>query len=619
MTREALEELADRYLEALVAGWPQWAGLAPGAVYVENDQPLRPGEASWQTIERLGSYRHVLADPERGDVGIIANVVEHGQGGVLVVRLRSTPDGIAEIEQFVLRDPNGFEFYEQLGEPDPVWLEPVPEAARMSRDALSAAVWMYFQALEQNDGAGIYPFRADCERIEHGRRTVAQEESDGYGHADLAVDFTTLAVKEQYELGLMAFVSRARDRRTLVADVERGAVLGSSVFDFDGSLEAIHFANGATWTIPPYFRTPRSHHYNEAFKVVSGSYRYVEMTLLEVPFGTRPLWRPEPRVRLEVRPSVPVTSALVVDRSSLLRLATQFLEALVTHRPFDLPLAPDVVYGENGVRVAVGEGLWRSARAVTGQMVALADLERAQTVVLARIEENGLHAVLVASLRLAQGQVVSIETVVARPERLGEWGNLAGATNAMFTAPLLADLDPSAFASLPVALVEPPAAVTTRAEVLEALDRGLDAFARRTADAVPLAEGCTRRENGVAATGNPSGPAVDEERPEFRLFGGDLRASFEEGYRSRLARLRRGARVVDEEAGLAFQLAMLDYPGTTLAVEVPGVGPVACAPSFRWPCTDLHASIVKLDGGRVVHVETVVRRVPYGQAVAGDR
>lgn len=618
--RAFLEGVAAAYLEALVAGAPGRAPLAPDAVYAENDQRLPFGLASWRTIEGLGRYRHLFADPEAGQVAAIANVVENGAGALLVVRLGLREGLIAEAEQFVIRDPNAFQTYEELGAPDPIWLEPVPEAQRQTRRALEAATWMYFQALERNDGAGIYPFLDDCQRLEHGRRTVDRPSNDGYGHADAAVDFVTRKVREQYEMGMMAFVTRIRDRRVLAVDVERGAVLGTSVFDFDGKLERITFADGRQWEIPPYFRTPRSHHCSEAFKVLNGSYRYIEMTLLEVPFATLPVWRRMPKVGLDYTPAAPAPQPqAVAGRADLIDLVDRCLDALVGCCPCSLPLAQDATYTENGVPVVLGEGLWRSVTGLGRYRVTLADPSSGQAACYGALEEHGLFALAAVRLRVEGGLITEIEAAIARPEPSGKWGQLAQATHTMFVRPLLADLDPAGFTAPPdpalAGRVERPA---SREDLLEAVDRYFQGFEAGRSGDVPLSVGCRRRENGVLATDNPRGPVVDPARPDFGVFAAGCAEQLDQGYLAALSEVRRRPLVVDEELGLVLHLALLDHPADVPTVKVEGVGEVARAHSFGAPSTDLHAQLFKVEDGAIRQIEGLVRRLPYGASSPWD-
>lgn len=52
------------------------------------------------------------------------------------------------------------------------------------------------------------------------------------------------------------------------------------------------------------------------------------------------------------------TGAAACDRSCLIRIANQYLAAMVKHDPAGLPLAPKVKYTENTAAIPVGDGLW---------------------------------------------------------------------------------------------------------------------------------------------------------------------------------------------------------------------------------------------------------------------
>src|SRR5512136_3103475 len=53
-----------------------------------------------------------------------------------------------------------------------------------------------------------------------------------------------------------------------------------------------------------------------------------------------------------------------LDRSALLKLADDYLAAMVAHDPGKVPLAGDVKIVENVKRINLGEGLWKTASAM---------------------------------------------------------------------------------------------------------------------------------------------------------------------------------------------------------------------------------------------------------------
>ncbi len=614
--RTFMEGMVDKYLASVVAHDPGLCPLTENVVFVENNQPIPVGEAGWRTINRIGSYKHYFCDFEMNQVGLIANVYEHDSGCVYVLRLKLEDDKISEIDQWISRDPNGAENYEKLGAPDPIWLEPIPLAQRQSREALMMNAHIYFQALERNDGTGIYPFRDDCERIEHARKTVSQKDNSGYGHSDATTKFVTMPAKAQYEFGLMAFVTKIRDRLAPVIDVERGAVMGQGTYDFDGALTNIHFIkDNVDWAIAPYFRTARSHTATEAFKVINGSFRYIEMTFIEVPYGTRQHWLGKPMtVALTYEPTRPKPKPVKADtHETLVALNQQVLEAIINDCPCHLPLAENARYTENGVLVQPGSGgLWKTIKGLRKFSVHLADPGTQQAAWFGTLDENGLFAAIAMRLKVKDGYISEIETIIARPEAMGQRGELKAATNTMFQAPYLADVDQDAFEAVPAVLQT--AVPGERAAIERALENYHRAIARRDASLASFSDDCIRRENGINACDNPNGPQFSEAQPDLRFYAGDLATEINRGYLAQLTKAREHRTwVVDERQGLALDLCIFDNAAAATAVNLAGVGEAKVPRSFLTPWTDLHAALYKVEDGKIAHIEDLNRRVPYGQ------
>jgi hypothetical protein len=286
--RACLDGIMGQYLQAMATHDPSKAPLVPDVQYAQDNVRLKIGQALWATISGLGHYRHDFDDPEEGNVGAITVVYENGVGAILIVRLKVVNHQITEAEQFVAHDPRGANLYEKMGQPDPRWLEPIPPDQRETREALEEAAYMYLEGLQLNDGKGVYAFTPDCQRTEDAVYTTNRPHPQNYGHADQTVDFTTMNCTDQYKLGFLGFTTGVRDRRFLVVDVERGAVLASSYLDFDGTVTSINLTNGQTWNVPAYFMVPRTNIANEAYRVEKGSISRIEMTMYEIPFNMKP-------------------------------------------------------------------------------------------------------------------------------------------------------------------------------------------------------------------------------------------------------------------------------------------------------------------------------------------
>lgn len=293
--RVCLERLVDRYLDAMIRKDVSALPVTADVRYAENYQPLKLGEGSWRTIDGLGTYRHYFADPETGNVGFIGTIAEHGAPAFMDVRLKVQNRRISEIETFVMRDAGAYARYEAMGKPEAAWLTTAPPEKRSSRAELISAVNKYFQSMQRNDGRGDYSFfHPECNRLEHALQTTNLKTKEAYGHST-DTDFRSMTCEEQWKTGFLGFVTEIRDRRYLIVDEERQAVFAFASFDHNGTIRELMQTNGKLFVLPPYFDVPRTLQVNEAFQIRDGKLYRIEMTLTELPYGTRPPWPDDAR------------------------------------------------------------------------------------------------------------------------------------------------------------------------------------------------------------------------------------------------------------------------------------------------------------------------------------
>ena len=627
--RACLKGMIDQYLDALSAHNTALAPLAPDVRFAQDNQPLRVGEALWRTLSGLGTYRHYFIDPGRGDAGFIGVIYENGTGAIFVLHLKVEKRQIIEAEQWVVHDPFGAAAYEKQGAPEPLWEEPIPVDRRQSREALEATAYMYFQALEKNDGKGVYPFSDDCERSEDGVRTSNRSDPMSYGHSDTSVsDFTMLGCKAQFQLGFFGFTTGARDRRYLVVDPEHGAVLGAAFLEFDGSQpDFITLTDGRTWDVAPYFWTPRTNQLHEGFRIENGSIRRVEMTMYEVPFASRSAFAPaEQPPAAKIPPAGAEKSAKACDRNCMRALVDELFDAMTSHCACRAPLADNVKYTENGQDVKLGEGLWRTLSARGKYRVYLSDPVAGQAGYYGDINEKGLLGMLAFRLKVKGPLITEIEAVVVREElRPGPDSadpGLAKNTAGIMTPRMLNELQPKGFVRVDPLLqqIVPSADRVPRAQLAALTSRYFDAFKQAKGAMVPFDERCLRRENGIPATGNPEGPVVDPAQSAFRLFSQGCGQELDTGFFSSLLKLRDGYNmVVDEEQGLVLHLGFFDAPGNVKSVSVPGVGNVSAPRELLRPATYVAPQLFKVLNGRIRLIEGLVWPVPYGMKSGWDR
>lgn len=296
MDHQALTRAMDDCLAALTA---RDTGRFAPARYTENGQDLAVGEGLWATADRIGPYRHIVADPDSGQAACFATVTEGRTRSIMALRLALSGDGAtSEIEVLVARPSlrggtdafgDGPAELDRASGPDPAWLEPIPAAERASREDLQRVADMYFIGLEGNDGRGDYPFADDCIRIENGfRATDVPPAPDGEGQTPYAVAFRALSARAQFESGFFRFVSRIRERRFPVIDTERGVVFAFAFFDHFGTLREYELADGTP--ITHSLDRPFSWMIAEAFRIENGLFTRIEALMLPVPFGMKSGW-----------------------------------------------------------------------------------------------------------------------------------------------------------------------------------------------------------------------------------------------------------------------------------------------------------------------------------------
>jgi hypothetical protein len=296
--RACLEGFVDQYLDAVTAHDPKLAPLAKNVKFTENGQKLEIPDGLWNSMAGKGTYRLFVDDPEAGSVAFIGTIKEEGRtpnepiAGVIALRLKLQNRQISEVETFVVRNPQTAERLEKIGTPNHLFLEAVPESQRGSRADLIKTANMYFSGMQQNDGKGVYPFTDDCNRIENGMQTTNAPLKDGQARPDpaTATNYSSAwGCKEQFQSGLLHFVTRIRDRRYVAVDRERGLVFSFAFFDHSaGKTRHFETPNGRAVVAGP--TQPWTWEIAEMFKVENGKLHQIEAVLDRAPYRMMSGW-----------------------------------------------------------------------------------------------------------------------------------------------------------------------------------------------------------------------------------------------------------------------------------------------------------------------------------------
>ena len=604
--RACLQGFVEDYLKALVAHDPSHLPVSGSVKFVENNQPLKLGEGTWKTLTGLGQYRHYFADADAGQVAVITQVQENGAEALFDLRLAVTDRKITEAEQMIIRDPRGSANYIKMAQPEALWNETVPPEKRATRDELIATTNKYFSGMANNDGKGDYSFFADdCDRLEHGLKTTNNAPSN-YGHSQ-DKDFVTMGCAQQFKYGFLGFVTRIRDRRYMVVDVEKQAVFAFNFLDHNGTIRNIPLSNGKTFKVPQFFSIPRTLQVGEAFKIHDNQIQRIEMTLNEYPYGMKPAWPTKDPAPTAAPIAAKTKLPAACDRKCLESAVDHVLAAFVAHNPASAPLAPNVKYTENDQVLAIGDGLWGTATKVDSYKVTFADASQNEAVFVGHLTELDVPGVLTMRVKVADGLVTDIEVVLPREELKG--------ADTLFRPRLISELQPAQFTKVDPAFARtlPPADRSPRDKMVEIANQYFDAIQQKASAGVPFAPDCSRRENGVQTTHDAkSGPLTGESK-NFLPFNLSCDELVDSGFFSNIASIRdRRTWLVDEERGVIVATGYVDVPGTVKSFEAKNGGTVSYPTTQGIPYSLLSPTILKIEKGKIRRIETLDKSAPYG-------
>ncbi len=282
--RACLNDMADKFLAAVVAHDPSKLPHSANVKYTENNVQLQLGDGLWATATGIGTYKIYMDDPEQGSVGYFGVVDEDGHPGILGMRMKVVDHEATEIEVLVAR-PEGAGGGPMGGAANlkdkPIFSEDVPESERLSRDKMIALADGYFSTIQQNTGEIKTSFDPDCQRVENGGITA--NNPNGTGVAKMGCE-------AQLKTGLLRFVTRCRDRRFVVVDQQKGLVLVSTFFDHTGSLTTFKLVDGTDFHVRPPFDRPFSFVILELFKIKQAKLRQIEAVIVTVPYHMPSPW-----------------------------------------------------------------------------------------------------------------------------------------------------------------------------------------------------------------------------------------------------------------------------------------------------------------------------------------
>ncbi|KAI1843236.1 hypothetical protein JX266_010590 [Neoarthrinium moseri] len=599
--RACLEGLMSGYLNALAANNHSGFAVTSNIKYVENGQILRLGSGIWPLASSLGTYRHVFSDPDSGQVAAITTMSENGVPVIYVVRLKREMSGlVSEIESAITRDAVGAARYDNMTQPESVWLDPVPPVQRIPRADLVSQTNKYYTGMERNDPKGDYSFfDEDCNHLEDGLQTTNMKSGDPYGHSNDTV-FASLGCQAQFQTGFLGFVTQIRNRRFSVVDEERQTVVAFTTVDHNGTVRSLPEVNGTSSPIPPYFAVPRSLAAVEAFRFKADKLYRIEMTLVEVPYGMASVF-PEGKVADTSGKGTNSSVTNPCNASCLNSVTERVLHAMASNDTVSLPLENGVRYAENGQFLALGDGLWETLGhfakpGVDDYAVYLADPESQTAAYWGVTREHNTTGVLALRIKFDHGKITEIEAIDVRTESTGS----RGGTMTLMRPPLPVEwLEGETTGPLDATFSSESNNTSVDARIL--MSAYFDGLERHSSAGVPFSAHCLRRDN-FATQQNVSCAA------QMKDYGAAPNGLFNGTSAVRDRRVL----TVDAQKGV-LAVAMVD----NLATE----SGQASAVQERVPGTYMTPQLIKIENGAISRIEGMVKWMPlgYSSVWAADR
>ncbi|BBC73807.1 conserved hypothetical protein [Altererythrobacter sp. B11] len=278
-------------------------------------------------------------------------------------------------------------------------------------------------------------------------------------------------------------------------------------------------------------------------------------------------------------------------RECLIALVRQHMAALERRDASALPLTRDVLFTENNVPLAPGEGLWATVTDVDDSGLEAADPITGQAAWFGSVRENGNPAFYALRMHVtSQGLIDEIETVVHRktalPAPFGDWQNM--------------EHFPEYNAVLPETERRP------RERMLAIADAYFDTVELNDGQVfAPFAEDCSRLENGISTTAAPQGGK-----------GGNAAAiaqGCEEQFRLGIykinKRIRRHLPLVDVERGVVVASGFFDHANEFDRYRLTNGREMRTV--LKWPNSITLLEAFRIRNAEIQRIEAVFTYVPY--------
>jgi len=288
------------------------------------------------------------------------------------------------------------------------------------------------------------------------------------------------------------------------------------------------------------------------------------------------------------RPSAVI--AVECDRDCLIDFARGYVDALAYRDPTRVPISSRVRFTENNVEMPLGnDGLWGTVNAVWDEALEVADEETGNVAWFGIVEEHGNPAYLAARIRVEDGEITEVETIV---NRLPDMPKPFGDPEAVVHDPAFAE-------------ILPPGERRSRERLIAVADGYFSTVELNDGDVfTQFHPECGRLENGVLTTGGGVGPSN----------AGSMAEGCEPQLRLGMYRINKRIRerrypIVDVERGVVVASGFFDHANTFDRYTLTDGREMRTV--LKWPNSISLLEAFKVRDGKIYRIEAVFTYVPY--------
>jgi hypothetical protein len=112
-------------------------------------------------------------------------------------------------------------------------------------------------------------------------------------------------------------------------------------------------------------------------------------------------------------------SGVPCDRECLRGFVTQYLDAMVAHKPDSLPVAANVKFTEDCKELKLGEGFWKTFTSLTNYRRDILDVRQGVAVSFLVVNEDKAPVLFVIRLKVVDKKITEIETMAVHNQKEG--------------------------------------------------------------------------------------------------------------------------------------------------------------------------------------------------------